>query len=69
MFCIYVSSSPVLDIYNRFPNFQIPLFCSFFFFKMGQTVVPIFYHIDPSDIRKQMGSFGESFSRYEKDSN
>ena len=33
--------------------------------EMGQTVVPIFYHVDPSDVRKQMGSFGEAFSRYE----
>ncbi|RVW88863.1 Disease resistance-like protein DSC2 [Vitis vinifera] len=31
--------------------------------EMGQTVVPIFYHVDPSDVRKQMGSFGEAFSR------
>ncbi|KAJ9554662.1 hypothetical protein OSB04_018707 [Centaurea solstitialis] len=31
----------------------------------GKIVIPIFYHIDPSDVRKQRGSFGESFSRYE----
>ena len=36
--------------------------------EMEQPVVPIFYHGDPSDVRKQMGSFGEAFSRYEKDS-
>ena len=28
----------------------------------GQIVLPIFYHVDPSDIRKQRGSFGEAFT-------
>ena len=30
----------------------------------GQKVLPIFYHVDPSDVRKQTGSFGEAFARY-----
>ncbi|XP_034677343.1 disease resistance protein RPV1-like isoform X2 [Vitis riparia] len=30
----------------------------------GQKVLPIFYHVDPSDVRKQTGSFGEVFARY-----
>ena len=29
-----------------------------------QKVLPIFYHVDPSDVRKQTGSFGEAFARY-----
>ncbi|XP_034674470.1 disease resistance protein RUN1-like [Vitis riparia] len=30
----------------------------------GQKVLPIFYHVDPSDVRKQTGTFGEAFARY-----
>ncbi|XP_010665293.1 disease resistance protein RUN1 [Vitis vinifera] len=36
--------------------------------EMEQPVVPIFYHGDPSDVRKQMGSFGEAFSRWRRKS-
>lgn len=32
----------------------------------GQLVVPIFYHVNPSDIRKQTGSFGKSFVHHER---
>ncbi|XP_030490490.2 disease resistance protein RPV1 [Cannabis sativa] len=32
----------------------------------GQIVIPIFYNIDPSDIRKQTGRFGESFAVHEQ---
>ena len=35
--------------------------------KMGLIVFPIFYHVDPPDVRKQTGSFAEAFSRHEKD--
>jgi len=31
----------------------------------GQIVLPVFYDIDPSDIRKQTGSFAEAFDRHE----
>lgn len=34
-----------------------------------QTVVPIFYEVDPSDIRKLEGSFAEAFVKHEQDSN
>ncbi|XP_034677487.1 disease resistance protein RUN1-like [Vitis riparia] len=30
----------------------------------GQKVLPIFYHVDPSDVRNQTGSFEEAFARY-----
>ncbi|KAM7514919.1 hypothetical protein LguiA_004502 [Lonicera macranthoides] len=30
-------------------------------------VLPIFYHVDPSDVRKQRGSIGEAFARYEEE--
>ncbi|KAJ4721626.1 Disease resistance protein (TIR-NBS-LRR class) family [Melia azedarach] len=30
--------------------------------KYGQIVIPIFYHIDPSDVRNQTGNFGVAFS-------
>ncbi|KAH9727753.1 Disease resistance-like protein DSC1 [Citrus sinensis] len=32
----------------------------------GQMVVPVFYHVDPSDVRKQTGSFRDAFSKHEK---
>ncbi|KAL5539600.1 hypothetical protein UlMin_044176 [Ulmus minor] len=31
-----------------------------------QIVIPIFYDVDPSDVRKQRGSFGEAFREHEK---
>lgn len=30
---------------------------------MEQIVIPIFYDLDPSDVRKQEGEFGESFEK------
>ena len=30
------------------------------------TVVPIFYNVDPSDVRKQMGTFTQAFVEHEK---
>lgn len=32
--------------------------------KMGQIVVPVFYDIDPSDVRKQTGSYADAFARH-----
>ena len=32
----------------------------------GQTVLPIFYHVDPSDLRKQRGKFGEALAKHEE---
>ena len=34
--------------------------------KMEQIVLPVFYHVDPSDVRKQTGSFREAFSIHER---
>lgn len=31
----------------------------------GQMVFPVFYNVEPSDIRRQTGSFGESFVKHE----
>ena len=31
-----------------------------------QIVVPIFYNVDPSDIRKQQGSYGDAFRKHEE---
>ncbi|KAL5538541.1 hypothetical protein UlMin_045455 [Ulmus minor] len=31
-----------------------------------QIVLPIFYDVDPSDVMKQSGSFGEAFGKHEK---
>ncbi|XVE50369.1 hypothetical protein DITRI_Ditri01bG0157100 [Diplodiscus trichospermus] len=30
-------------------------------------VIPVFYYIDPSDVRKQTGSFADSFAKHEED--
>ena len=32
---------------------------------LGHVVFPIFYHVDPSHVRKQTGSFGEAFVGHE----
>ncbi|KAH9783789.1 ADP-ribosyl cyclase/cyclic ADP-ribose hydrolase [Citrus sinensis] len=32
----------------------------------GQTVVPVFYKVDPSDVRKQRGSFRKAFVHHER---
>ncbi|XP_057972922.1 TMV resistance protein N-like isoform X2 [Malania oleifera] len=34
---------------------------------MGQTVVPIFYNVTPSEVRKQTGKFAEAFAKHEED--
>jgi hypothetical protein len=34
-----------------------------------QIVVPIFYEVDPSDVRKWRGSFAEAFAKHESNSN
>ncbi|XP_028965617.2 TMV resistance protein N-like isoform X2 [Malus domestica] len=34
--------------------------------KKGQMVVPIFYNINPSDVRKQKGSYADAFAQLEK---
>ena len=33
---------------------------------MGHAVFPIFYHVEPSEVRKQSGRFGEAFAGYEE---
>ncbi|XP_052183210.1 disease resistance protein RUN1-like isoform X2 [Diospyros lotus] len=35
----------------------------------GLTVLPVFYKVDPSDLRKQRGSIGEAFARHDRYSN
>jgi hypothetical protein len=30
----------------------------------GQVVIPVFYEVDPSDVRKQKGSYETAFARY-----
>ncbi|XP_044488865.1 disease resistance protein RPV1-like [Mangifera indica] len=34
--------------------------------KYGQILIPVFYRIDPTDVRNQTGSFGEGFSELEE---
>uniref|UniRef100_M1C9K2 Resistance gene n=1 Tax=Solanum tuberosum TaxID=4113 RepID=M1C9K2_SOLTU len=31
----------------------------------GQIVIPVFYDVDPSDVRHQRGSFAEAFAKHE----
>ncbi|XP_044475733.1 disease resistance protein Roq1-like [Mangifera indica] len=31
----------------------------------GQIVIPVFYHVDPSDVRKQTGTYGDAFGQHE----
>ncbi|XP_041019925.1 disease resistance protein RPV1-like [Juglans microcarpa x Juglans regia] len=35
----------------------------------GLTVLPVFYHVDPSEVRNQTGAFAEAFARHEEDPN
>ncbi|KAM3731588.1 hypothetical protein ACB098_12G175100 [Castanea mollissima] len=35
--------------------------------KTGLTVLPVFYHVDPSDVRNQRGIFAEAFAKHEED--
>ena len=34
--------------------------------EMGQTVLPIFYDVDPSEVRKQTGTYAQAFDEHEK---
>ncbi|XP_016647214.1 PREDICTED: TMV resistance protein N-like [Prunus mume] len=33
--------------------------------RLGQQVIPLFYNVDPSDVRKQTGSFAQAFEKHE----
>ncbi|KAM7473414.1 hypothetical protein LguiB_020657 [Lonicera macranthoides] len=33
----------------------------------GQTAIPIFYDVEPSDVREQKGHFGEMFCKHDSD--
>jgi hypothetical protein len=33
---------------------------------LGHTLIPIFYHVDPSDVRKQTGTFEKAFAMHEE---
>ncbi|KAG2671406.1 hypothetical protein I3760_14G134400 [Carya illinoinensis] len=35
--------------------------------KENLTIIPIFYHVNPSDVRNQRGNFAEAFTAHEKD--
>ena len=35
----------------------------------GLTILPIFYDVDPSDVRKQIGTFGQAFNTHEDKEN
>ncbi|KAG6679486.1 hypothetical protein I3842_14G133600 [Carya illinoinensis] len=35
--------------------------------KKTLTIIPIFYHVDPSDVRNQRGTFAKAFAAHEKD--
>ena len=35
----------------------------------GLTILPIFYDVDPSDVRKQTGTFGQAFNKHEDKEN
>lgn len=34
---------------------------------VGHVVVPVFYDVDPSQVKNQTGRYGEAFARHEKD--
>ncbi|WRX20007.1 Toll/interleukin-1 receptor homology (TIR) domain - like 4 [Theobroma cacao] len=53
----YASSSWCLEELSKIMEFKDT---------KGLLVVPIFYHVDPSDVRKQTGSFQQAFAEHEK---
>ena len=34
--------------------------------KNGQVVFPVFYKVDPSEVRRQIGTFGEALAKHEE---
>ena len=34
---------------------------------MGMVVLPVFHYVEPSDVRKQMGTFAQAFVKHEED--
>jgi hypothetical protein len=34
--------------------------------EIGTTVLPVFYDLDPSNVRKQTGTFGQAFAKHEE---
>ena len=34
--------------------------------KMGMTVLPVFYYVDPFDVRNQTGTFAQAFAEHEE---
>nr|XP_011462242.1 PREDICTED: toll/interleukin-1 receptor-like protein [Fragaria vesca subsp. vesca] len=36
------------------------------FMEYGPRILPVFYHVNPSDVRYQKGSFQDAFTKYEK---
>ena len=37
--------------------------------EMGMTVLPVFHHLAPSDVRKQWGTFAQAFAKHEEKKN
>ncbi|KAK9988861.1 hypothetical protein SO802_029100 [Lithocarpus litseifolius] len=37
--------------------------------EMGMTVLPVFHYVDPSDVRKQRGTFAQAFAKHEEKEN
>ena len=33
---------------------------------MEMTILPVFYYVDPSDVRKQLGTFAQAFVKHEE---
>ncbi|BFG40806.1 hypothetical protein CerSpe_270800 [Prunus speciosa] len=52
----YASSSWCLDELTKILQYM----------KSKSTVLPVFYHVDPSDVRKQTGSFACAFAEHEE---
>ncbi|XP_024963047.1 TMV resistance protein N-like [Cynara cardunculus var. scolymus] len=54
----YASSSWCLDELVKIMECQKTM--------IGHTVYPIFYDVEPTEVRKQSGEFGKAFAKYEK---
>ena len=32
----------------------------------GQIIIPVFYHVEPTEVRKQTGNYGEAFAKHQQ---
>ncbi|KAM7478680.1 hypothetical protein LguiA_026893 [Lonicera macranthoides] len=62
-----IRSGNIMHLSYQYSKKNIKELCGVRRSSSGHEVLPVFYDVDPSDVRNQTGSFGETFARYEKE--